>query len=56
MSDQRHVYPMADVIEHELSGDCVCGPEAQPVTREDGSIGWVIVHASLDGRELAERA
>lgn len=51
-----HVSPVGDLIEHETEGDdCPCGPEAEPVEREDGSVGWVISHHSLDGRELAER-
>ena len=50
-----HVLPLDDLIEHDSSGeDCPCGPAAQPVPREDGSMGWLIVHASLDGRELTE--
>ena len=53
-----HVHPMNDVIEHDTSADdaCVCGPEPRPVKREDGSVGWLIVHHSLDGREQAETA
>ncbi len=39
-------------IEHELNADCVCGPRVEPVTQDDGSIDWVYVHHSLDGREL----
>lgn len=46
-----HVYPVADIIEHELSEDCVCGPECRPCPREDGSFGWLYMHSSLDGRE-----
>lgn len=53
MSD-THVVPRADLIEHELIGDCPCGPAVQSVLRDDGSIGWVTVHASLDGREQLE--
>lgn len=50
-----HVLPVHDLIEHDESGDdCVCGPRAETVLRDDGSIGWLIVHHSLDGRELAE--
>lgn len=45
-----------DLVEHELTENCVCGPTALPVKDEtDGSVGWVYVHHSLDGRELAER-
>jgi len=45
----------ADLIEHELTDDCPCGPTPEPVKCDDGSVGWVYVHHSLDGRELAER-
>lgn len=44
----------SDVIEHEISADCICGPTAVPVERPDGSVGWQYVHHSLDGRELRE--
>lgn len=51
-----HVIPVNDLIEHDTNGeqDCVCGPDTEPVEREDGSMGWLIVHHSLDGRELRE--
>ena len=53
-----HVYPVDDLVEHDTSGeeDCICGPETEPVEREDGSMGWLISHHSLDGRELHEAA
>ena len=50
----RHVVdvtPRQDQVEHHLEDDCVCGPRLSPVKREDGSMGWVRVHHSLDGRE-----
>jgi hypothetical protein len=51
----RHVYPVNDLVEHDTnSGDCVCGPTNEPVERDDGSIAYVIVHHSLDGREQYE--
>lgn len=49
-----HVVPRGDLIEHDLSDDCPCGPADQSVLRDDGSVGWVTVHHSLDGRERAE--
>jgi hypothetical protein len=49
-----HVVPRGDLVEHETSDDCPCGPTAQPVTRDDGSVGWVMLHHSLDGRERGE--
>jgi hypothetical protein len=56
MSDEPiHVFPINDLIEHDTSGEpCVCGPSDEPVEREDGSMGWLVVHNSLDGRELSE--
>lgn len=54
-SDNVHVLPVGDLIEHEDTGeDCLCGPTVEPVEREDGSYGWLIIHHSLDGRELYE--
>lgn len=43
-----------DLLDHELSEDCICGPTAVPIKREDGSVGWVYEHHSLDGREARE--
>lgn len=57
-NDEVHVTPEvgSDHIEHDLSEDCVCGPTTEPVKREeDGSVGYVIVHHSLDGREAQEQ-
>jgi len=48
-----HVVPVRDLIEH-ADHDCVCGPTTEPVERADGSIGWLITHHSLDGREGAD--
>ncbi|GIH70330.1 hypothetical protein [Sphaerimonospora thailandensis] len=52
-----HVHPEGDQVEHDTSTDgpdCICGPEVRPAEHGDGRIGWLIVHHSLDGRELAE--
>jgi hypothetical protein len=50
-----HVLPINDLIVHDDIGTgCVCGPKERPVKRDDGSVGWVVVHNSLDGRELHE--
>ncbi|MCU1591583.1 MAG: hypothetical protein JWP11_2839 [Frankiales bacterium] len=45
---------MSDLIKHDISEDCVCGPTAVPVERPDGSVVWNYVHHSLDGREQRE--
>lgn len=50
-----HVTPVNDLIEHEISEDCPCGPSPDAVRRDDGSVGWVLLlHHSLDGREAHE--
>jgi hypothetical protein len=54
MSAGLHVHPLDDLIEHTLDDECPCIPEDRPVEREDGSVGWLAVHHSLDGRERYE--
>lgn len=51
-----HVVPVDDAITHDTTTDdgCVCGPTIQPVKADDGSVGWLAVHHSLDGRERNE--
>lgn len=44
-----HVVPKDDLIEHLPDDDCPCGPTPK---FEEG--GVVMVHHSLDGRELVE--
>jgi hypothetical protein len=48
-----HVTPVGDLVEHDtrVDGECACGPTDQPVKHDDGSISWIAVHHSLDGRE-----
>ncbi|MGW7359455.1 hypothetical protein ACWGI0_23185 [Streptomyces sp. NPDC054802] len=49
-----HVVPVDDLIAHDTTADgtCACGPTDTPVKQDDGSIRWLAVHHSLDGREL----
>lgn len=54
MIDDVHVVPVGDYFLHADSDECMCGPSIAVVNRDDGSIGQVIVHHSLDGRELKE--
>lgn len=52
-----HVHPIGDLIDHDIDsdGDCVCGPRVGPVPIDKfGGLGWVYIHASLDGRERTE--
>lgn len=46
-----HIKPCNDLIEHESTDNCICGPVNIPIVREDGSTIWEVVHHSLDGRE-----
>ena len=53
--DVIHVYPTKDLIDHKTVGDdCLCGVTIEPVPRDDGSMGWLYTHHSLDGRERYE--
>jgi hypothetical protein len=50
-----HVYPENDLMDHDTDTDeCICMSRIEPVERSDGTIGWVAVHHSLDGREQHE--
>ena len=54
-----HVVPVNDLIAHELTDDCPCGPAFEkvpphPSAPEGQPDGWVTVHHALDGRELVE--
>lgn len=51
-----HVYPLDDVVAHELADGCACGPTPELVPNPDGPDGWMWTHHSLDGREATERA
>jgi hypothetical protein len=48
-----HVVPNGDLIEHELTDECPCGPASELRQTPDGD-GWLIIHDSLDGREARE--
>ncbi|MBZ6102689.1 hypothetical protein ACH4NO_17945 [Streptomyces olivaceus] len=51
-----HVTPIGDQADHDTStAECVCGPETRPALQAGGSVGWLLVHHSLDGREHALR-
>lgn len=52
-----HVEPVGDLIEHDTNGgECPCGPTTESVKAPDGSVGWLVSHHSLDGRETQEEA
>ena len=51
-TDHLHVVPLNDRIKHDTT--CTCGTTDQPAKRDDGSVGWLTIHHSLDGREATE--
>ncbi len=57
MADATHVVPINDLIEHDSDTNalsCICQPELELVPCDDGTTAALIVHHSLDGRELEE--
>jgi hypothetical protein len=42
-----HIVPAQDVVDHEPSSHCICGPTAQPVRCRDGSDAWLYLHHRL---------
>jgi hypothetical protein len=46
-----HIIPVGDLIEHERSADCVCGPAETVLHRAHGGDVRAYSHMSLDGRE-----
>ncbi|MFG3046235.1 hypothetical protein ACGFZR_15065 [Streptomyces sp. NPDC048241] len=56
MTNTLHVVPVNDLTDHDTSTtepDCLCGPEVRPTAQDDGTVGWLLVHHSLDGWERA---
>jgi hypothetical protein len=51
------VYPEDDILAHDVDGEdeCVCGPKVEPFPARDGSMCWIYIHNSLDGREYREQ-
>ncbi|MGK5677491.1 hypothetical protein [Actinoplanes sp. URMC 104] len=46
-----HVTPKDDLITHEDSGFCVCGPRLDLIRHPSGATKWAYIHPSLDNRE-----
>lgn len=49
-----HAVPLDDLIVHDFSEDCPCGPRARTIPRDGRPDGWIYTHHSLDSRELSE--
>lgn len=50
-----HVTPIDDLIQHEKTEECVCGPTIEPVETPSGAINWMLTHNALDNREAYEK-
>lgn len=53
--DSWHVIPVDDLVEHETSEDCPCGPQVEIVMRVDAPDAHLYHHSALDGHELLEQ-
>jgi len=47
---QIHQIPKADMMEHEASTECICGPKV-----DESSHQVLVTHWSLDGREFRKK-
>lgn len=54
MTATLHVLPIGDLVEHVSDDECCCGPKAKPIKDESGSMSWIMIHHSLDGREIID--
>lgn len=48
-----HVVPIDDIIDHDCDDRCICGPTEELCVENGQYEGSVIMHPSLDGREVA---
>lgn len=46
-----HVLPIGDLVPHDLTDDCICGPKVEITIHTHGPDGHLITHHALDGRE-----
>lgn len=50
-----HVLPAQDLVQHDDVGtDCICGPSVEWLIGLGGTHGKLVMHHSLDGRELED--
>jgi len=54
-TNEYHVVPLYDLVEHDLSDYCICFPSPELVKNAVGADCWLYSHSSLDGRELTEK-
>ncbi|MET7992841.1 hypothetical protein ABZU76_18310 [Amycolatopsis sp. NPDC005232] len=46
-----HLVPIEDVVWHDFSNDCLCGPKIElHHSQANGSDVWYVIHHALDER------
>jgi hypothetical protein len=51
-----HIDAQADVVAHDTDSlGCTCGPTVRPFRRDDGTLGWHVIHYHLAAPELPGR-
>lgn len=50
----RHIVPKDDLVAHENSSKCICGPKVDSFVDKNGIVAWQYLHESLDRREDRE--
>jgi hypothetical protein len=48
--DFVHVIPVDDLVEHEETTTCICGPVVRRLYCDDGSLSTSVTHHPLDAR------
>jgi hypothetical protein len=52
VGDDIHILPVGDLRNHDEARSCWCGPQ---IEQDDNGRWLVVVHHSMDGRELIEQ-
>lgn len=53
---ESHTNYSADIVEHHLDADCICGPTREEHAHSDGSVTILFIHHRiLDTPEVTER-
>lgn len=49
-----HIVPAGDLVEHEATSECICGPTTDIIIGENGETQWHVTHHALDGRDRGD--
>lgn len=45
--NEVHFFPLQDAVDHETTGDCICGPAAEEIETVEGKTRWLYRHHML---------